>query len=154
MEVRLTINGDNFKFATSPDEYLVETLRKLGFKSVKKGCDTASCGVCNIEVDGKLVPSCSYLTVRADGMNITTVEGIGEEVRMYADKMTSEGAEQCGFCSPGHMMALHVLFLENPDPSLDEVKHFMAGNLCRCTGYEGQHRAYAKILEVRASGSK
>ena len=154
MEVKLTINGDNYKFATSPDEYLVETLRKLGFKSVKKGCDTTSCGVCNIEVDGKLVPSCSFLTIRADGKNITTLEGIQEEVRLYAKYLTEEGAEQCGYCSPGHMMALHVMFKDLKNPTLDDIKHYMVGNLCRCTGYEGQHSAYEKILEVQTNGSK
>jgi len=149
MEVTLTINGDNYKFAAAPDEFLVETLRKLGFKSVKKGCDTTVCGVCSIVVEDELVPSCSFLTVRADGKNITTIEGIQDEARIYAEYITAEGVDQCGYCSPGHMMALHMLFRDIKNPTMNEVKHYLAGNMCRCSGFEGQHRAYAKILEVK-----
>jgi carbon-monoxide dehydrogenase small subunit len=149
MEVKLIINGTHYKFAADPDEYLIDTLRKLGYKSVKRGCDTTSCGICSIMVDHKLVPSCSYLTVRAHNKPIITVEGIQTEARKIAEMITSEGVDQCGFCSPGHVMGIYALMQENSQPTMDEVKHFLAGNLCRCSGYEGQHRALKKLLEVK-----
>ena len=149
MEVNLKINGSVYSYASQPDEYLLDSLRKLGFKSVKRGCDTSSCGVCSILVNGNLIPSCSYLTVKADGQSITTVEGIQEEARRIGKFITAEGVEQCGFCSPGHIMAIYSLLQENKNPTLEEVKHYLAGNLCRCSGYEGQHRAIKKLLEVK-----
>jgi len=149
MEVNLKINGSVYSYASQPDEYLLDSLRKLGFKSVKRGCDTSSCGVCSILVNGNLIPSCSYLTVKADGLSITTVEGIQEEARRIGKFITAEGVEQCGFCSPGHIMAIYSLLQENKNPTLEDVKHYLAGNLCRCSGYEGQHRAIKKLLEVK-----
>lgn len=148
MEVKLIINGTHINFAAGPDEYLLDTLRKLGYKSVKRGCETTSCGVCSIIVDNKLVPSCSYLTVRAHNKHVLTVEGIQEEARKIGHYITSEGVDQCGFCSPGHVMAIYALMKENPKANMEEVKHFLAGNICRCSGYEGQHRAIKKLLEV------
>jgi len=149
MEVTLIINGDHYKFAALPDEQLVDTLRKLGLKSVKKGCETASCGVCHVLVDDALVPSCAYLTVRADGKCITTLEGVQEQAREIGEFIIAQGVEQCGYCSPGHMMAIIALFKENPNPTMDDIKHALAGNLCRCSGYEGQHRALSAYLEVQ-----
>lgn len=152
MEVTLLINGDRFSFSATPDEVLLDTLRKLGYKSVKRGCDTASCGVCNIIIDGKLVSSCSFLTIRAHHKHITTLEGLQERAREIAGYIAAEGVEQCGFCSPGHMMGLIALFDENPEPDMEEVKTYLAGNLCRCSGYEGQHRAISNYLEVKKGG--
>ena len=149
MEVRLIINGDPVTVSASPDEVLLDTLRSLGYKSVKRGCDSTSCGVCNIHVNGKVVPSCAYLTVRAHEQKITTLEGLQEQAREIAEYITAEGVEQCGFCSPGYMMSLIALFQENPHPTMDQVKHYLAGNMCRCSGFEGQHRAIAKYLEVK-----
>ncbi len=149
MEVTLMINGDHFQFAALPDEVLVDTLRKLGFKSVKRGCETASCGVCNILLDGKLVPACAYLTVRADHREITTLEGLQEQAREIGAYIIAEGVEQCGYCSPGHMMAIAALFKEIAHPTLEQIKHVLAGNLCRCSGYEGQHRALTAYLSHR-----
>lgn len=149
MEVKLHINGGLYNYACEPDEYLIDSLRKLGFKSVKKGCDTTSCGVCSIIVDGRLIPSCSYLTVRTEAKSILTVEGIPEASRKIAEMITSEGVDQCGFCSPGHVMAIYALMKENENATIEDVKHYLAGNLCRCSGYEGQHRAIKKLLEVK-----
>lgn len=147
MEVTLIINGDHFGFSAEPDEVLLDTLRKLGYKSVKRGCETTSCGVCHILVDGKLVPSCAYLTVRANRKKIITVEGVEDKARAIGAYIAKEGAEQCGYCSPGHMMGLVAMFEENAKPSIDAIKHFMAGNLCRCSGYQGQHRAILSYVE-------
>jgi carbon-monoxide dehydrogenase small subunit len=149
MEIKLIINNASYHYAAEPNEYLLDTLRKLGFLSVKRGCETTSCGVCSLLVDDKLVPSCSLLTVRCDNKSIVTVEGIQEEARKIGKFITDEGVEQCGFCSPGHIMAIYSLMQENNNPTLEEVKHYLAGNLCRCSGYEGQHRAIKKYLEVK-----
>lgn len=148
MEVKLKINGVSYNYLAEVDEYLLDTLRKLGFKSVKRGCDTTSCGVCSVIVDEVLVPSCSYLTVRADKKSILTVEGIQKEAREIAKFITAEGVEQCGFCSPGHVMAIHALKRDLHNPTMEDIKHYLAGNMCRCSGYEGQHRAIKKMLEV------
>jgi carbon-monoxide dehydrogenase small subunit len=149
MTIKININGTDYDYTPKPGEYLLDTLRDLGFKSVKRGCDTTSCGVCSIVVDNKLVPSCSYLTMRADGKSVVTVEGIEEEAREIAHYITAEGVEQCGFCSPGHVMAIHMLKKELNHPTMDDIKHYLAGNMCRCSGYEGQHRAIKKMLEVK-----
>lgn len=154
MEVTLIINGDHYQFAALPDEALIDTLRKLGFKSVKRGCETASCGVCNVLLNGALIPSCAYLTVRADHKEITTLEGVQDIAREIGAYIIAEGVEQCGFCSPGHMMAIIALFRRNPAPTLDEIKHELAGNLCRCSGYEGQHRALMAYTEAGVAHEK
>lgn len=149
MEVTLTINHNIHHVLIEPDEMLLDTLRRLGYKSVKKGCDTTSCGVCSVSIDDQLVPSCSYLTFRAQGKTILTVEGIPEEARRIAECLTDEGVEQCGHCSPSLVMAIHTMLKANPDPSEEEMRHYLAGNMCRCSGFEGQHRAIRKYLEVR-----
>ncbi|MBN2796089.1 MAG: (2Fe-2S)-binding protein [Clostridia bacterium] len=148
MKINLIVNHNHYDYYPRPDEYLIESLRKLGFQSVKKGCDTTSCGVCSVIVDGQLVPSCSYLTSRCDQKEVLTVEGIPEEARHIAEFITAEGVDQCGFCSPGHVMAIHALKLELKNPTMEEIKHYLAGNMCRCSGYEGQHRAIKKMMEV------
>lgn len=149
MEVTLNINATQHQVLIDPDEMLLDTLRKLGYKSVKKGCETTSCGVCSVAIDDLLVPSCSYLTYRAVGKTILTVEGIPDEARKIAECLTSEGVEQCGNCSPSLVMAIHTLFIDNPSPTEEEMKHYLVGNMCRCSGFEGQHRALKKYMEVK-----
>lgn len=149
MTINVSINGTGYKLNPEPGEYLLDTLRGLGLLSVKRGCDTTSCGVCSVVVNDKLVPSCSFLTIRADGGTVLTVEGIQEEAREIAKFITAEGVEQCGFCSPGHVMAIHMLKRELDQPTIEEIKHYLAGNMCRCSGYEGQHRAIHKMMEVK-----
>lgn len=148
MEVRLKVNGREYNRSIKPDEFLLDTLRDLGIKSVKRGCDTTSCGSCSVIVDGKLVLSCSFYTIRAQEKEVTTVEGIYGEADKIAGYLTAEGVEQCGYCSPGLVMAVYSMREELEDPTIDEIKHYLAGNLCRCSGYEGQHRAILKYLEV------
>jgi carbon-monoxide dehydrogenase small subunit len=149
MKIKMIINHHTYEYYPKADEYLLDTLRSLGFKSVKRGCDTTSCGVCSVIVDGDLIPSCSYLTSRCDHKSILTVEGIPNEAREIAEYITAEGVDQCGFCSPGHVMAIHAMRLELKEPSKEEIKHYLAGNMCRCSGYEGQHRAIMKLMEVK-----
>jgi len=153
MEITMSINGTSYKTSIDSNELLVDTLRRLGFKSVKRGCDTTSCGICSVLVDGKLVPSCSFYSLRAEGKEILTVEGIQEEAREIGHYLTAEGAEQCGFCSPGLVMAVYAMQLELTAPSLEEVKHYLAGNMCRCSGFEGQHRGIMKYLEVATNAN-
>lgn len=149
MEITLNINNMEYNVLIKTDDYLFDTLRKMGFKSLKKGCDTTSCGTCAISIDDKLIPSCSYYTIRAIGKKIITVEGIREEASIIADYLTNEGVEQCGFCSPGLVMAVYTMKKELSNPSLEDIKHYLAGNMCRCSGYVGQHRAIMQYLEVK-----
>lgn len=149
MNIVLNVNGLDYETSVRPDEYLVETLRRLNFLSVKKGCDTTSCGVCTILVDNKPVPSCSYFSAKAEGHSITTVEGIKEEAEKLADYLGGEGADQCGFCNPGFTLTVYSMKLEGVEPTDKAIKHYLVGNLCRCTGYIGQNIAVKKYLEVK-----
>jgi carbon-monoxide dehydrogenase small subunit len=149
MNIRLNVNGLFYDTMIRPDEFLVETLRRLNFMSVKKGCDTTSCGVCTILIDSKPVPSCSYLSAKAEGHFITTVEGISEEADKIADFMGKEGADQCGFCNPGFTLAVYAMKKEGIEGSIEGISHYLNGNLCRCSGYVGQHKAIINYLEVK-----
>lgn len=151
MKITLEVNGTAYETLVEVDEMLLDTLRRLGFKSVKRGCGTTSCGICSVIVDGQLVPSCSYYSFRADGKTVLTVEGIEEEARLIGRYITAEGAEQCGFCSPGLVMAVYAMKNEIDRPSLEAVKHYLAGNMCRCSGFQGQHRGILKYLEVHVN---
>jgi len=149
VEITLNINHSMHHVLIRPDEFLLDTLRNMGIKSVKKGCDTSSCGICAVSVDNKLVRSCAYYSIRAEGKEILTVEGIREEASLIAEFLTGEGVEQCGYCSPGLVMAIYTMKHELDEPDIESIKHYLAGNLCRCSGYEGQHRAIMKYLEVK-----
>ncbi|MCO7108469.1 2Fe-2S iron-sulfur cluster-binding protein [Gemmiger formicilis] len=119
---------------------LLDLVRSLGCKSVKRGCETANCGLCTVFLDEKPVLSCSVLAARVNGRSVTTLEGLQEEAAEFGAFIADQGAEQCGFCNPGFIMNALALFRENPDPGEDEIKEYLAGNLCRCSGYEGQLR--------------
>lgn len=147
MRVSLTINGDVKAFDVSIEEYLLDTLRKHNYKSVRRGCDNTTCGACTVLLDGKPVPSCSILTVRADQHEITTVEGIAKEAERLSEYFGHEGADQCGYCNPSIALTVHAMLLENPKPTDEDIKKYLVGNLCRCTGYEGQFRAIKKYME-------
>jgi carbon-monoxide dehydrogenase small subunit len=147
VKVKLLINDNEYHLDVSPNEYLLDTLRKLNYVSVKRGCDTSSCGVCTILLNNQPVQSCSLLTVKADLQQITTVEGIYQEAEKFSHYMGHEGADQCGFCNPSLCLTVHALKLENPNPSLEQIKEYLIGNLCRCTGYQAQHIAIKSYLE-------
>lgn len=147
MRVKLNINNQIKEFDISPNEYLLETLRNNHYKSVKKGCDTSSCGVCTVLIDNKPMPSCTLLTAKAEGHQITTVEGIQAEASKLSDYMGHEGADQCGFCNPSLALTVYSLKLENPKANMDEIREYLVGNLCRCTGYQSQHIAIKQYLE-------
>lgn len=150
MLINLSINGKDVRIDVAKDEFLADTLRAQGYLSVKKACDTSCCGLCTIWIDGKPALSCSVLSIRADGKKITTIEGLQQEAAEFAEVLTAEGAEQCGFCSPGFTMTVLAMKNELKNPSDDEIVHYLTGNLCRCTGYMGQLRAVKKYLEVLA----
>lgn len=148
MIITLSVNGVPYDVAIQPDEYLVETLRKLRFFSVRKGCDTTSCGVCTILVDGNPTASCSYLTAKATDHEITTVEGIPEEAEKVVELLQKEGSDQCGYCSPGFILTAYAMKKKLKDPDDAAMRNYMVGNLCRCSGYEGQQEVLRNYVEV------
>ena len=149
MLITMNVNGKKVDIDVSYDEYLVDTLRRIGNLSVKRGCDTGCCGLCSIWIDEKPTLSCSTLSVRADKKNITTIEGLQKEASEFAKILVSEGAEQCGFCSPGFIMTVLAMKKELENPSEEDIIHYLTGNLCRCTGYMGQLRAIKTYMGVK-----
>ncbi|CEP88715.1 xanthine dehydrogenase iron-sulfur binding subunit XdhC3 [[Clostridium] sordellii] len=149
MLVELKVNGKNRKIDIEPEEYLVDTLRKLGNLSVKRGCDTGCCGLCTVWIEKKPTLSCATLTVRAVNKEIRTIEGLEKEASEFAQILVSEGAEQCGFCSPGFILTVIAMKNELINPTENDIKHYLTGNLCRCTGYMGQLRAIKTYLGVK-----
>lgn len=146
MQVQIKVNGKLIKDDVSCDLLLIDFLRNHGCYSVKRGCETSNCGLCTVWMDEKPVLSCSILVARANNHSIVTLEGLQEEAKVFADFMANEGAEQCGFCSPGLIMNVLAMEKELKNPSEEEIKNYLAGNLCRCTGYMAQMRAITKYL--------
>ncbi len=149
MNIRLRINGKWITFTVKPDEFLLDTLRNNQIISVKKGCDGSTCGSCTILLNNQPVLACSLLSVRADESTILTVEGHAEEVEKIAVAFGKEGADQCGFCNPGMALMIIALKQSHKNPTDDEIKHYMVGNLCRCSGYQAQFKAIKRYLEER-----
>ena len=149
MEIKLTLNGKPLCAEIEPDLMLIDFLRSHGCYSVKRGCETSACGLCTVLMDGKPILSCSMLAARADGHCIDTLEGLQEEAAEFVGFIADEGAEQCGFCSPGLVMNTIALLRENPHPTDEEILAYLAGNLCRCSGYEGQLRGIRAYLNSR-----
>ena len=139
MHVALSVNGERREADVEPRQLLVYFLRdQLGLKGTNVGCDTSSCGACTVLVDGESVKSCTVLAVQADGADVTTIEGLatGDDLHPVQQAFREEHALQCGFCTPGFVMATVSLLRENPSPSETEIRHALEGNLCRCTGYQ------------------
>lgn len=149
MEIKLKLNGKAIAASVEPDTVLLDFLRAQGCLSVKRGCDTSNCGLCTVMLDGKPILSCSELAVRAEGHEIYALEGLQEEAADFIGFIADQGADQCGFCNPGFVMNTVALLRENPDPTDDEIRAFLAGNLCRCSGYEGQLRGIRNYLAAR-----
>ena len=144
VHIKTNINGDNLEFLCGPDETLLDVLRdKLQLTGTKEGCGTGDCGACSITLDGKLVCSCLVLGAEADYAKITTIEGMsdGEKLHPLQQKFLDHAALQCGICTPGILVAAKALLEKNPDPTESEVRYWLAGNLCRCTGYDKIIRA-------------
>ena len=149
MELNFTLNGKPVTAQIAPDTLLIDLVRSLGCASVKRGCDTANCGLCTLFLDDKPVLSCSLLAARVEGRTVTTLEGLQEEAAEFVGFIADQGADQCGFCNPGFVMNTIALLRENPDPTDDEIRAFLAGDLCRCSGYEGQLRGIRAFLDSR-----
>lgn len=148
VNIKLWINGKMVQDEVAPDTTLYTYLRDKGYKSVKCGCETTNCGLCTVWVDDVSVLSCSMLAARMDGKKITTLEGLQDEAEQFGMILANEGAEQCGFCSPGLIMNVLRMKRELENPTAESIKHYLAGNLCRCTGYMGQLRAIKKYLGI------
>ena len=149
MEIKLKLNGKAVTASVDTDMILLDFLREKGCLSVKRGCDTSNCGLCTVLMDGKPILSCSTLAVRADGHEIYTLEGLQAEASDFVGFIADQGADQCGFCNPGFVMNTIALLRENPDPTDDEIRAFLAGNLCRCSGYDGQLRGIRNYLNSK-----
>ena len=147
MNITMTLNGKKISADIDADMLLIDFVWDHGCYSVKRGCETSNCGLCTVFLDEKPVLSCSVLAARADGRTVTTLEGLQEEAAVFGAFIADQGAEQCGFCNPGFIMNALALFREKEYPDEDEIKEYLAGNLCRCSGYEGQLRGIQAFLE-------
>jgi carbon-monoxide dehydrogenase small subunit len=147
MQINMILNGKRIQAQAEPDELLIDFVRKQGCLSVKRGCETSNCGLCTVFLEDKPVLSCSVLALRAEGKRVVTLEGLQEEAAQFGAFIADQGAEQCGFCNPGFVMNALALFRENPEPDEAEIREYLAGNLCRCSGYEGQLRGIQAYLQ-------
>ncbi|MCB1855575.1 MAG: (2Fe-2S)-binding protein [Pseudomonadales bacterium] len=151
--VTTKINGDTVEFACPPEETLLSVLRnRLGLTGAKEGCSTGDCGACSVTLDGRLVCSCLVLGAEAEGREIATIEGMADQDQLHPlqRNFIEYAALQCGICTPGFLMAARVLLERNPDPTESEIRYALAGNLCRCTGYDKIVRAVqATAKELR-----
>jgi carbon-monoxide dehydrogenase small subunit len=151
--VRLDVNGVEHQLDVEPRLLLVHALRdQLGLTGTHVGCDTSNCGACTVHLDGKSVKSCTVLAVQADGGEVTTIEGMGSEEHLHPlqEAFWNDHALQCGYCTPGMIMAAAGLLAENPDPTEEQVRSALEGNLCRCTGYHNIVKAVLDAAKVKA----
>jgi len=152
VQVQAMINGEEVEFLCEPRQSLLEVLREtLGLTGTKEGCNNGNCGACNVILDGALVNSCLVLGVEIDGRSLTTIEGIATPQGLHPlqEKYLAHAALQCGFCTPGFIVASKALLDQNPDPSEFEVREWLAGNLCRCTGYDRIVRAVLDAAQAQ-----
>ena len=148
--ITLKINGEIYKLHVKPNALLLDVIRdEIGLIGTKRGCDTGECGACTILIEGKPVNSCLLLAVEADGKDVLTVEGLARNGQLHPlqEAFVEEGAVQCGFCTPGILLSVKALLDTNPNPTEEEIKTDIAGNLCRCTGY-------TKIIKAISSAAK
>ena len=153
LHVQTVINGEEVEFLCEPRQSLLEVLRDtLGLTGSKEGCNNGNCGACNVILDGKLVNSCLVLAIEVDGRSLTTIEGIAgpQGLHPLQVKFLEHAALQCGFCTPGFIVAAKALLDHNPNPSEEEVRYWLSGNLCRCTGYDKIVRAVLDTAQVMA----
>ena len=146
MEIQFVLNGRRVTARITPSTVLLDVVREKGCYSVKRGCETSNCGLCTVWLDGLPVLSCSTLAARVEGREVTTLEGVSRQAEELGLFLAQEGGEQCGFCSPGLIMNVLAMERELDHPDQDAVREYLAGNLCRCTGYASQLRAIEKYL--------
>jgi len=160
-QVRLTVNGVHYEALVEPRTTLVDFLRgELGLTGTHVGCEHGVCGACTVLLDGRTVRSCLMLAVQADGASLMTVEGLEQDGKLHPiqEAFLEERGLQCGFCTPGFLMTVYELLQQSPEPSEQEIKDALGGQICRCTGYESilksVHLAAAKVREARAAGEE
>lgn len=146
MQLSCILNGRQITVPVVADTILLDFLRSQGCHSVKCGCETTNCGLCTVWIDEKPVLSCAVPVMRVQGKTVTTLEGVKERAEEFGSFLAGQGAEQCGYCSPGFIMNVLAMERELKDPSDEEIKEYLSGNLCRCTGYAGQMRAIKEWL--------
>jgi carbon-monoxide dehydrogenase small subunit len=150
--VRVNVNGSDHSVEVEPRLLLVHLLREhLGLTGTHVGCDTSNCGACTVHLDGKAVKSCTVLAVQTDGAKVTTIEGMAQDGDLHPlqEAFWNDHALQCGYCTPGMIMAAAGLLAENPNPSEEEVRHALEGNLCRCTGYQNIIKAVLDAAKTK-----
>lgn len=152
MIVTISLNGKKITEDISADMTLYQFVREHGCYSVKCGCETTNCGLCTVFLNDKPVLSCAVLAARADGQKVETLEGLQKEAEEFGRFIADQGAEQCGFCNPGMIMNAIALFRETSEPTDEEIKRYLAGNLCRCSGYEGQLRGIHEFIKYKKEG--
>jgi carbon-monoxide dehydrogenase small subunit len=155
IHVTTTINGDEYDFLCEPGQTLVDVLRnELELTGTKEGCSTGDCGACSVRVDGRLVCSCLVLAIEVDGKSVETIEGmaVGDELHPLQRAFLELNGSQCGICTPGVLIAAKTLLEKNPDPTETEIRYWLAGNLCRCTGYDKIIRSVQAAAEEMRKG--
>ncbi len=157
MEIEVTVNGRRHVLRIEPNELLIDTLRdRLGLTGTKRSCDVQVCGACTVLVKGAQVSGCTYLTYEARGKEVLTIEGLarGDTLHPMQQAFIDHAAFQCGFCTPGMILAATALVQATPRPTVDEIKHYMRGNICRCTGYKKILEAIQAAAEVMAGDGR
>ena len=157
MLLKLLVNGRRHEFACEPNQTLLDALRQdLGLTGSKRGCDDSSCGACTVEVDGVPMLACTLLAAACESQQILTVEGIAGHGSLAAIQKAfgDQGGSQCGFCTPGFMIAVHSLLRENPNPTENEIRAALSGNLCRCTGYAQMYAAVRAAIEAERQATE
>ena len=154
MEIKFWLNGKKIQEEIQPDMLLLDLLRAKGCYSVKRGCETANCGLCTVLLEEKPVLSCSFLAARVDGKHVVTLEGMQKEAEEIGGFLAKQGAEQCGFCNPGFLMNIFAMLKELENPTEEEINEYLAGNLCRCSGFMGQTRSILNYLEYKKQQKK
>ena len=149
MNIKFWLNGIQRQEEIDPGMLLIDFLREKGCYSVKRGCETANCGLCTVLMDEKPILSCSMLAARIDGKKIVTLEGLQKEAEEFGDFLANEGAEQCGFCNPGFIMNVIAMLRELAEPDEEQIKEYLAGNLCRCSGFVSQTASILKYLNYK-----
>lgn len=147
MKVSFYLNNTLVSYDVEPGEYLAATLRKHGVKSIKVGCNESTCGSCTLLLDNKPVMSCSVLTASIEGKKVTTVEGIQAEAAKISSYFAEEGADQCGFCNVGYALVIYQLKKDYENPTDEQIKDYIVGNLCRCSGLQSQMNAIKAYLK-------
>ena len=149
MKLHIWLNEKEYSDEISPDLPLLEYVRSKGCYSVKRGCETSNCGLCTVWINGKPVLSCSVLAARADGTHVTTLEGVQDRAKEFGTYLANQGGEQCGFCNPGFIMNVFAMLHEIKEPTEEQIKEYLAGNLCRCSGFVSQTTSILKFLKYK-----